>query len=505
MRLTRTDRIIVGLAVILGVVLRVWILRSRLGPIDSDEAVVGLMARHLLHHGELRTFFWGQQYGSIHEMLGVAGLELARVPVRVAMEAVPLALHAVGVVLVWRIGLRLASARAAAIAAALFWATSAPFIWESTKERAFYGAVLVFGLAALLLALRLDTRASRRDAISFGLAVGSAWYASPQAIYLLVPIGIWLLSRRSRALLNLLPLGLAGAVAAASPWIYTNAHTGFASLTAAASLPHTTFWFRLKTFFEWGLPVALGLKRTIELTWLFPGAKVAYVIAVGIAVLAVLRFAAPIRPVLAVIAVYPVVYALLPTSFYFADPRYLYLLWPAACLVSGWLAGSLPPAARFGAVAVMLVVTVLGVDAMTHVQGRYGDRPLDVVPPDVGPTIAFLDAHHQTRVFGDYWLAHRITWVTDERIVVAPLQLVRYAPYERIVRREARNPWYLLPAGGCYDERFQVSLALAGIQYRRVVLGGEVAVIEPAVPVRPERGLGEWARARGRTDVANSC
>ena len=58
-----------------GILLRVWVYRSTLGIPDSDEAVVGLMARHILH-GQITTFFWGQAYGGSQEAL----LDGARVP-----------------------------------------------------------------------------------------------------------------------------------------------------------------------------------------------------------------------------------------------------------------------------------------------------------------------------------------------------------------------------------------------------------------------------------------
>ena len=54
---------------------------------DSDEAIVGLMARHVLD-GELTTFFWRQAYGGSQEailtapLFWVVGLELGRSPPR---------------------------------------------------------------------------------------------------------------------------------------------------------------------------------------------------------------------------------------------------------------------------------------------------------------------------------------------------------------------------------------------------------------------------------------
>src|ERR687885_658829 len=53
-----------GLAVGLGVGLavRLAVIASPLGEIDGDEAVVGLMARHIAFLGERPVFYWGQPY-----------------------------------------------------------------------------------------------------------------------------------------------------------------------------------------------------------------------------------------------------------------------------------------------------------------------------------------------------------------------------------------------------------------------------------------------------------
>src|SRR5688572_5435696 len=157
-RLTTADRdrnrLCLAALLIAGVALRIWLWSSPLAAVDGDEAVVGLMARRMLD-GEFQAFFWGQEYGGVHEAALVAILLAVRVPDAIAMELVPVALHAAAAAVVWRIGLRTIGSRAAALAAGLFWAMPAAFLWQSTKERGYYGAVLVAGLSAVLFALRL--------------------------------------------------------------------------------------------------------------------------------------------------------------------------------------------------------------------------------------------------------------------------------------------------------------------------------------------------------------
>jgi hypothetical protein len=85
--------VLVGLAAVAGAALRVWVYRSSMGVPDSDEAVVGLMALHVLD-GELPVFFWGQGCGGSQEALLTAPLFWAFGPSWLALRLVPIALTA---------------------------------------------------------------------------------------------------------------------------------------------------------------------------------------------------------------------------------------------------------------------------------------------------------------------------------------------------------------------------------------------------------------------------
>src|SRR4029077_2070869 len=66
----------VGLAVALalGLGFRLAVINSPLGEIDGDEAVVGLMARHIAFLGERPVFYWGQPYLGSLEAFSAAPL-----------------------------------------------------------------------------------------------------------------------------------------------------------------------------------------------------------------------------------------------------------------------------------------------------------------------------------------------------------------------------------------------------------------------------------------------
>src|SRR5947209_13375248 len=66
----------IGLVALLlvGVAFRLAIIVSPLGEIDGDEAVVGLMARHIAFLGERPVFYWGQPYLGSLEAFSAAPL-----------------------------------------------------------------------------------------------------------------------------------------------------------------------------------------------------------------------------------------------------------------------------------------------------------------------------------------------------------------------------------------------------------------------------------------------
>jgi hypothetical protein len=60
--------VLVFLAAGVGIALRIAVQLSVLGDTNSDESVLGLMARHALH-GQFTTFLWGTAYGGSQEAL----------------------------------------------------------------------------------------------------------------------------------------------------------------------------------------------------------------------------------------------------------------------------------------------------------------------------------------------------------------------------------------------------------------------------------------------------
>ena len=104
-RLSRTALAIVAVLVVIGFAIRIWIMTGRLGAIDSDEAITGLMARHLLD-GEFRAFFWRLAYSGTIVTYPIALSFKLFGSSRFTLELPYLLMSAGATVCIWRIGLR---------------------------------------------------------------------------------------------------------------------------------------------------------------------------------------------------------------------------------------------------------------------------------------------------------------------------------------------------------------------------------------------------------------
>ena len=161
---------VVIVALVLGLLLRLYALGR--GPMNSDEAVVGLMAREILH-GHFFAFYWGQNYGG-PEAYAVAVVFAVFGSSSFTLGLTAVLLCAGSLVLLWRIGNRMFASPVGAVAAIAFWVWPETYMTSSTVEDGFRWLALLCGLTVLLTVLRIGdgeattrrldrARARRRD------------------------------------------------------------------------------------------------------------------------------------------------------------------------------------------------------------------------------------------------------------------------------------------------------------------------------------------------------
>ena len=438
-----------ALAVVLiaGIAFRVWIYRSRIGVPDSDEAIVGLMARHILH-GHFTTFFFGQSYGGSQEALlaapGFALFGSGWLPLRM----VGIVLSAVAALIIWRVGRRTIGEPAAAVAGCLFWIWPPFTLDKLTHQYGFYATGVVYAALLVLLALRVVERPDWLRVGAFGLVLGIGFWQSSQIVPLALPVIAWTLWKQPQALRRIwigVPLALVGAL----PWIVWNIRHDWGSFDFMAG-ETPDYWHRLRLFFSPVIPMALGIRvpfRQIPLG--SPQvADLAYAILVALFIAGAARARHRNASVLyLIVAIFPFIYATNPKTSFSLTPTYAVILTPVLVLLIAQLATTYARALAIGALA--CAMTALLIHKMNHYDPW--SQSQETPPRDLRPLIATLDELGLDRVYASYWLAYVLSFDTRERIIGAQNQfrgidmvngqaipirdpIPRYPPYQEMVR-----------------------------------------------------------------------
>ena len=539
-------------ALVVGTMLRLWFLFNQ--PFQSDEAIVGLMAHHFLA-GHANAFYWGQPYGGVEPWL-VTGVFAVAGQSSWTLTLTPVLLSAVAAGLVWRVALRMVGdRRLAALAGAVSWAAPLSTVYQSTIEGGSREAALVFGLAALLFSLRiLDGRRSPLDFAALGVTAGLAWWALPEAVYLLVPAGLVLIgaiatsSMAARAWfwIRHLALVLAGFVVAALPWLWFNVQSGFASLQSAqfpgsAGPENHGFGSRLDIVVQGAIPIQLNLRRLLSGQWLWNGPSrvdtlamyavgaVALTVVVGSVILCALRGGRGWAMAGALVA-FPFLAAAQPGTWYFVGGRYeLYLgslLAIAVAVAVEELARRLTArgahahgrGAGLARWAMSLVVVgalaLTVIDFHTDWNGPFTAYFKVWSNPNQSAidTAQALEAAGVRDGYADYWVAYKLDFLSHDRLALTTIapDPDRWYQLNGEVNGARRQSWLFVapknlqaafeefgftilvqgPGLGLPETTFEARLKALGIPYR-VVHAGLVDAVIPARSVSPvQAGMG---------------
>ncbi len=405
---------VVALALV-GLGVRLWIMTGRLGVIDSDEAITGLMARHLLD-GEFRAFMWRLSYqGTIATYPVALSFKLFGTS-QFTLELPYLLMSAGATVLVWRIGTRFLSPFQAAFGALTFWLWPALYVWIGVKPLIFYVPTMVLGLAAMLCALRAAEHPRRAlDWCLLGLFAGAGWWTSPNIMYFVVPIGVWLVAYHWRSLWPRALLTVPFAVLGALPWLWNDIRYGFDSLELSEGTATGGYLDHLGYFFTHALPAALGMRAPFTGAWIVDTGHVAlYVVVLALLVLGV-TLGLRARSIAAIgLLACPFIFAFNPVGANLANDligngRYFYFFTPFVALALAQLARPVAPA--------LCLAVVLAVSSVWGFAQLYDQRDAIGGTPPLDAVIRRLerDGHHE--VYASFWVALRMTFESDERIV----------------------------------------------------------------------------------------
>lgn len=448
-------RYFLPLVILAGLLPRVYLLfRFRSVLIDSDEAVVGLMARHVLH-GEFPVFYWGQHYMGTLEVFVNAFVFLLIGPTPLALKLSAMLWFVAFVVVHYCLALAVTDRRTAGMATILVAVSPAFFTVWTMKSRGGYMALLLLGTLALLLAVRLlDSGYTRKVGALLGLALGLAWWSHFLALLYIVPIGVVLLLKDERRFFKSgTAVALAGGflVGSMPVWVYNLAHH-WASFADTKSLQQTGLLADQRGFFRTALPIVLGWRRNWNQDDLFWHAGLA---AIGLVMLCFTVLAARYfwktraeqfsgtHLLLIFAGGYPFLFSCSGFAWFVDEPRYLLPVY--SCLFILLLLWPKRQAARVALFSLLLA---------TAIAGNLRLRPQELVgwknyEPN-GDLIRYLRESKIDRVFAPYWVAYRLTFESGEEIVCTPLtgELSRYEPHERMVKTSRKAVYVLLNLPG---------------------------------------------------------
>ncbi|HEY7142445.1 MAG TPA: hypothetical protein VIE44_20310 [Methylomirabilota bacterium] len=449
-------------ALLVALALRLFFVLTPHAVLDADEAIVGLMGRHVLQ-GEFPIFYWGQKYmGGLEPHLAALGFAVG--------GATPLVLKliclAAALVLVWltaELGRRILGP-GPGVVAGLFMALPPIFltVW-SLKARGGFVETLVLGSLVLLLALRAVEATGHprvRAALILGLVGGLAWWTNQLVVSYLVAAGILLVRGAGWAVaLRLLPAVAGSFLLGALPlwlngWLARPATRSVWELADAATATR-----QLQDVLVIGLPALLGpggqWPAPAAIQALTPVLLVIYALA-WLALLAtrVLAWRAGPEPspvtgaaldavvVLPMIAV--VTCALSSFGWFVSEPRYLLPLAAVAPIVIAALLATLWRSGRPGA-AIALGVALLAVNLAGHLVAPWTSAR--EAPHSLAPALAFLQSRRIPVVATTYWIGPRLTFESGERVVAVPMRGApdRYPPYSAVAERADRLAYVLLP------------------------------------------------------------
>ena len=180
-------------AVLLAVILKAILLAANTVPFNSDEAVVALMARHILR-GARPVFFYGQSYmGSLDAWLAAAAFKILGegvLPVRL----VQVGLYIGYLLSLWLLARSLFTDRLPATLAVFLGAVPVVLVTTyTTASLGGYGETLVFGNLILWLGYEI-AYGKRQESywawLVFGLVAGLAFWTLALSLVYLLPVGI---------------------------------------------------------------------------------------------------------------------------------------------------------------------------------------------------------------------------------------------------------------------------------------------------------------------------
>jgi hypothetical protein len=509
-------------------------------PFNSDEAIVALMARHILA-GSRPVFFYGQSYmGSVDAYLVAAGFALLGQQVWV-IRLVQVVLYGMVVGTTIYIAYRISRRSYSALIAGLFMALpTVNVMLYTTVSLGGYNEALLVGNILIILVIRikeeLGVPEKRRNSLIalffWGLFSGLGIWANGLSIVYIIPTALYILwgfmaspsvkiDRISlKFVMPRLLIIITGVLLGSFPyWLY-GIQNGWGSLFhelfgSAVSVESgsllTQSLAHLINFLALGLPVLFGIRPPWEVRWLvFP--LIPFVVAFWGWVL--YRVVQLVRnksidssiPILLGGISFLLIMAFIFTPFG-VDPSGRYFI-PVNVILVVMVGIAVGYRGRFNPVWGVVVILVFHV--LTTFQCAFKDPPA-LTTQFYSPTIIrheydqalirFLEDEGESFGYSNYWVSYPIAFLSEEELIFVPRLPYhvdmryterddRYLPYDNMVQNADRVA-YITTNNPLLDDFLEASFQEKDIDYQEQFIGDYHVFYALSEIVRPEDlGLG---------------
>lgn len=523
---------LLAVVLLVGVGFKVLLLATGSVSFHSDEAILALMARHILQ-GEWPLFFYGQGYmGALDAYLISLGFLVFGQTV-LAVRLVHLALYVGILVSTYVLAYRIRRDPRAAAAAALLVALPPVMIsLYTTASLGNYIVTLLLNNLILLTGWRIisEPKAGWGPWLLLGVLTGLGWWGMALIVTSAVPVALilaWHLRRRL-PWRRIAVAGL-GLVLGALPWLIGMAldldtvlgDTFGTRMGDAMELAgvNTGQAGRVLSLVAFNLPALFGLRPSWSVEWYLLPAGV-FISALYLAALwwAVRTARDRSRPqpdrhmLLMLLGGWAILLMAFVLSPFGLDPtgRYLLPLYPLLAVLTGlWLA-TLAAARRwlFPLMLALLVAYNLYGNVRAMLQNPPGLTTqfslISHLPHDHDDElVAFLDSLGVDRAYSNYWVAYRFAFLTHERVLAAPLLPYkadlsytprddRYPAYSEAVQN-AGKVVYITSNHPQLDDVLRARFAKMGVEPRERQIGPYTVFYDLPRNVHPEElgGFGD--------------
>ncbi len=485
--------------VLVALVLRVVVLASNSVSFHSDEAIVGLMARHINHGLPIPVFFYGQPYmGSLDPLLVSLAFRFSGETVfgiRLVQSILYLATVGTTLALAYRL---FRDRVLAGIAGLLVAVPPVVMTLYTTISLGGYGETLLIG--NLLLVTGYDLRTSHWQSrwrwLALGALAGLGWWTNNLIVAYALPVGIILIAAWRRLPWKLVALAVAAFIVCSGPWwIYNLSHDwesvrfllgGFSSPSGSLIGSNEKLFGLLLL----GLPAIVGVRYPWTMQPWLGGWAIPVIILVALLLaptaLAAFRRPGPARFLWIMVAGFSLLFVF---SSFGVDATGRYLL-PLIVPVAILLAMEIRRLSNrftwaFVLPAIFVVVNLVGtVRAMQTVPPGLTpqfDPATDFPNTDDQAVIDFLEQHNGRLGYATYWVTYRLSFLSGESVILAPLlpykaslayfDINRYPPYSEKVEQAATVPVYVTANLPQLDQAIAQRLDSKGITYSRQQIG----------------------------------